>query len=74
VFQFGRIDVRRRIAVDPILLRQETKEISQGYQMTSHASSAQPPAIKGSQESANIIPVGVRKTHPAAMQKPQEMD
>jgi hypothetical protein len=42
--------------------------------MTSHASSAQPPAIKGGQEGANIISVCVRKTLPAAMQESVEMD
>jgi hypothetical protein len=41
--------------------------------MTSHASSAQPPAIKGGQEAANIISVCVRKTLPAAMQESVEM-
>jgi hypothetical protein len=42
--------------------------------MTSHASSAQPPAIKGGQEGANIISVCIRKTFPAAVQESKEMD
>jgi hypothetical protein len=73
-FQFRRIDVRRRITLDPILLRQESEKITQRNQMTSHASSAQSLAIKGGKEAANIISVGIRQSLPPATQESAKMD
>jgi hypothetical protein len=72
-FQFRRIDIRRRIALDPVLLRQESEKITESNQMTSHASSAQSPAIKGGQEGADIISVGVRQSLPPATQESAKM-
>jgi hypothetical protein len=73
-FQLRRIDIRRRIALDPVLLRQESEKIAERNQMASHASSAQSPAIKGGQEGANIISVGARQSPPPATQESAKMD